>query len=358
MSQKLTLSVVDQSPVREGGTAAEALRESVQLAAEVERLGYERYWVAEHHNIPNFAGTSPEILIGQIASNTSKIRVGSGGVMLTHYSAFKVAENFRMLESLYPGRIDLGLGRAPGSDQLTMASLSYPRQPLDVQHFPRQVCDLLGYLTDTLTSDHPFVEVRAGPGASTAPDVWLLGSRFDSAMLAAHLGLPFAYAQFFGTGTEDGPAIVEGYRKNFKPSMYLSEPKVNVAVHVLCAQTEEEALRICSSRDLARLESVLGRARGIPSVEVALERRFGANEAAFLGQYRRGCVDGDPQQVKEGLEAVAESYQTPDIGVVTICHSFEDRVRSYELVAQACGITNGSQGDGESPDATSEKRSP
>ena len=219
MSSELSLSVVDQSPVRKGGTARDALTETIELARAVERLGYQRFWVAEHHNLANFAGTSPEILIGQIAANTQSIRVGSGGVMLPHYSAFKVAEVFRMLETLFPGRIDLGIGRAPGSDQITAAALSYPRPQLDVRHYPIVVRDMLNFLHDTVDEEHPFASLHAGPGESTAPDVWLLGSRADSASMAAEMGLPFSFAHFFGLATEHGPAIAEMYRQNFKPSV-------------------------------------------------------------------------------------------------------------------------------------------
>ena len=338
MPPQLVLSVVDQSPVRDGGTAGEALRNTIELAVAVEGFGYQRYWLAEHHSIANFAGTSPEILIGQIAARTKTLRVGSGGVMLSHYSAFKVAENFRMLESLYPGRIDLGIGRAPGSDQGTALALSYPKHPAEIHHFPRQVTDLLGHLAGNLEPDHMFAGVQAGPGESTVPDVWLLGSRYESAFMAAQLGLPFAYAHFFGLGVEEGPAIVEGYRKNFQASEHLAEPKINVGVQVLCAETEEEALRLASSRNLARLKSVTGRARGIPTVEEALAYSYPPNEWAYTQQYRRLCVDGDPQQVKERLESLAEIYQTPDLSIVTICYGLEDRIRSYQLVAEACGI--------------------
>lgn len=339
MSQKLVLSVVDQSPMREGGNAGEALRETIELAAITESWGYQRYWVAEHHNLPNFAGTSPEILVGQIAARTRTIRVGSGGVMLSHYSALKVAENFRVLDTLYPGRIDLGIGRAPGSDQLTAAALSYPSYPKSIEHFPEQVRDLIGYLSDEMGEQHPFAEVQAAPSHSdTIPQVWLLGSRYESAFMAAQMGLPFAYAHFFGLGAQDGPAIVEGYRKNFQPSEYLSEPLVNVGVQVLCAETEEEARRIAASRNLGRLKSVTGRAKGIPTVEEALNYPYRSDELAFVQQYSRNCVDGDPLQVKERLEALSESYQTPDLSIVTICYSFDDRVCSYQLVAQACGI--------------------
>ena len=325
-------------PCVKAAPRGEALRETIELAVAAEALGYQRYWLAEHHSLSNFAGTSPDILIGQVAARTRTIRVGSGGVMLSHYSAFKVAENFRVLEALYPGRIDLGIGRAPGSDQITAAALAYPKLPHDIVHFPQQVSDLVGYLSDSLDSDHPFSGVGAGPGSSTMPDVWLLGSRFESALLAAQLGLPFAYAHFFGIGVEDGPAIADAYRKKFLPGPYLSEPKVNVGVHVLCAETEEEATRLAASRDLARLQSVLGQANGIPPVEEALSHHYQRNEAAFVQQYRRTCIDGDPQQVKERLEAIAEAYQTADLSIVTICHGFADRVRSYELVAEACGI--------------------
>jgi luciferase family oxidoreductase group 1 len=325
--------------VREGGTASEALWETVELAVAAERLGYARYWLAEHHGTPNFAGTSPEILTGQVAARTSTIRVGSGGVMLSHYSALKVAEGFRLLESMYPGRIDLGLGRAPGSDQVTALALAYPGRPRDVGHYPQQVSDLLAYLSGGLAEGHPFASVRAGPGESGMPQVWLLGSRFDSAFLAAEMGLPYAYAHFFGLGVQDGPTIVDAYRKNFKPSRYLSEPKVNVGVHVLCADTEEEAMRLSASRNLGRLKSVLGTAAGIPPVEAALAYRYRPDEEAFVEQYRRVCVDGGPQQVKEGLVEIAERYQTGDLSVVTICYGFAERVRSYELVAKACGIS-------------------
>ena len=372
--------------MREGSDAGTALRETIRLAAAAERLGYRRYWVAEHHNLPNFAGTAPEVLIGQIAAHTSRIRVGSGGVMLPHYSAFKVAETFRMLHALYPDRIDLGIGRAPGSDQLTAAALAYPSMPKDIRHFPQQVRDVINYMHDAQPDDHPFRAVAAAPDAasrdtdtgsssgvgsspdsdtassagvgsspdsdiassagagagtdapSAAPQVWLLGSRYESAFMAAQMGLPFAYAHFFGLSADDGPRIVESYRQNFAPSEYLSEPLVNIGVQVLCADTEDDARRIAASRNLGRLRSVTGRARGIPSPETAAAYKYLANEWQFIQQYQRNCVDGAPEQVKAGLEKVAAAYNTPDLSIVTICYHYADRQRSYELVAQACGL--------------------
>ena len=338
MATKLFLSVVDQSPVRAGGTATDALWETVELAVATEAMGYQRYWLAEHHSLSNYAGTSPEVLAGLVASRTKSIRVGSGGVMLSHYSAFKVAENFRMLSALHPGRIDLGVGRAPGSDQLTAAALSYPSRPHDISHYPQQILDLLGHLSARLHPDHVFAGIKAGPGCPEMPQVWLLGSRYESAYMAAQFGLPFAYAHFFGIGVEEGPAIVEMYRKNFSPSEFLSEPLVNVGVQVLCAETEGEALRLASSRNLARLQADIGQAKGIPTPEEALAYTYRANEWHYIQQYVRLCMDGDPQQVKEKMLAIAEAYQTPDLSVVTTCYGFQERVRSYELVAEVCGI--------------------
>ena len=345
VTTKLKLSVVDQSPVRQGGTARDAVLETVELAKAVERMGYSRYWVAEHHNVANFAGTSPEVIIGQIAANTSTIRVGSGGVMLSHYSSFKVAETFRLLETFFPGRIDLGLGRAPGSDQLTAAVLSHPRQRIDVRYYPDQVRDLVGFLNDDVDPEHPFASVRAGPGEFTVPDVWLLGSRADSASMAAEMGLPFSFAHFFGLAVEQGPLIAEMYREQFKPSKYLAEPRVNVALQVLCAETEEEAQRLASSRNVARVKSVQGMREPVPPVEEALAYKFRPDELAYINQLREHYIDGDPRQVKEQIEAVAESYKTDDVGVVTICYAFKDRVRSYELIAEAFGL------DGQAPQA-------
>ena len=338
MSQQLELSVVDQSPVRAGESAGQALRDTIALAVEVEKLGFQRYWLAEHHSVPNFAGTSPEILIGQVAAQTKTIRVGSGGIMLSHYSALKVAENFRMLGALYPGRIDLGVGRAPGSDQITAAALSFPGHPKEIRHFPRQVVDLLGFLNNNLEEGHFFSGIRAGPGEPEVPDVWLLGSRYDSAQMAAQLGLPFAYAHFFGIAVEEGPAIVANYRQNYQPSEQFPEPKVNVGVHVVCAETEKEATRLAASRNLSRLFNITGRGKGIPSPEEAASYLYQPDEAAFVKQYQNVCIDGDPEQVKAGLDGIAEIYQTPDLSVVTITHSLADRVHSYELVAEACGL--------------------
>jgi luciferase family oxidoreductase group 1 len=331
---RLRLSVVDQSPVRKGGTAADALRESLALAERADALGYERYWVAEHHNLPGIASTSPEILIGQIAARTRRIRVGSGGVMLTHYSALKVAENFRMLETLFPGRIDLGLGRAPGSDQRTAAALAYPGPMRDVHRYPEQIDDLVAFLADDLPPGHPFHGIHAGPTPGGMPEVWLLGSGIDSALLAAERGLPFSFAHFFGAHAGNGPAIVRAYRQRFVPSGGCPEPRVHVAVMALCAESEAEAQVHAASLRLSRLNLARGVHAGIASPEEALAYPYSPAELDYLARTTTPAVVGDPQQVLVRLQEIAKDYETAELGIVTLCFHFAARLRSYELLAE------------------------
>jgi luciferase family oxidoreductase group 1 len=334
MPRHPSLSVVEQSPLRKGGTGADALRESIELAIACERFGYSRFWVAEHHNIAGIASTSPEILIGQIASVTRAIRVGSGGVMLPHYSAFKVAENFRMLETLFPGRIDLGLGRAPGGDQRTLMALAHPGRPNDVRAYPDQVDDLIGFLSDALPPGHPFAGMRIGAPCEGVPEVWLLGSGVDSAMLAANRGLPFSFAHFFGSSNQ-GPAIAEYYRSHFQPSPACPEPRVHVAVQVLCADTTEEALWHASSMKLGRIQMARNQGgSGIVSPEEAARHVFTPEEEAFLAHSGMRATIGDPASVAAELEEIAEGYGADELGIVTICYDWKARLHSFELVAQ------------------------
>ena len=336
---EITLSVVDQSPMRKGGKPAEALNETVALARKAESFGYSRYWVAEHHNSTSFAGASPEVLIGQIAAHTARIRVGSGGVMLSHYSALKVAEQFRILDAFYPGRIDLGIGRAPGSDRFTAAALSHPRPPVDVaREFPQMVGDLLGFVNGDMPEGHPLSEIKAQPGGppDTAPEVWLLGSSDYSAQLAAHMGLPFSFADFFGNTGEYGPRMAELYRQMFQPSERLAEPKVNVGLQVICAPTEEEARFVGASRSLNKVVSALGLTTGgLLPPEEALNWPLDPHAREYMERSTRSYIEGDPDQVREGILAAAERYQTGDVGIVSNCYHFKHRARSYELVAGA-----------------------
>ncbi len=337
--QPLVLGVVDQSPVRKGGSGGDALRETLALAERAESLGYARYWVAEHHGMPSIASTSPEILVGQIAARTRAIRVGSGGVMLSHYSALKVAENFRMLESLFPGRIDLGLGRAPGGDQRAAAALAYPGQIRDVRFYPEQVDDLVAFLADDLDASHPFFGVHAGPSSGGMPELWLLGSGIDSAHLAAERGLAFSYAHFFGAAPGHGPAISESYRRRFRPQHFLAAPRVHVAVFAVCAETQAEAQRLAASLRLSRVQLARGTTSGIPSPEEALAVQLTPEEEAFVARSQMPAVVGAPDQVRAELEAAAQAYGAQELGIVTITYDFAARVRSYELIAREFGLS-------------------
>jgi len=335
-----TLGALDQSPLREGGTAADALGESVHLAQALEGFGYRHYWVSEHHNTPGFAGTAPEILIGQIAARTTSIRVGSAGVMLSHYSALKVAETFRVLAAFHPGRIDLGVGRAPGGDPLTTRALAYPKSPNNVANdYPQQVIDLVAYLRGSLEPGHPFAPIRAQPGppAADMPEVWLLGSSDYSARLAAALGLPYSFADFFGDRAAMGPEVTRLYREAFQPSELLAAPRVNVAIQVFCADSAGDAKRVASSYRLMRLRRRQGRLGALqpPSVDLP---GLDADEREWMERDTAGLIVGDPARVRSELDAVAERYGTHELSIVTNCYAFEDRLRSCRLVAQAAGI--------------------
>jgi luciferase family oxidoreductase group 1 len=330
----LRLGVLDQSPVRSGGTAADAIHETLDLAEACDRLGYSRYWLAEHHSTPGLAGSSPEVLIGQVATRTSRIRVGSGGVMLQHYSPLKVAESFRVLETLFPGRIDLGIGRAPGSDQLTARALRDDGSP---EYFPQQVADVVGFLHGALPEGHPYAPVLAMPTGPTAPEVWLLGSSDQSAAIAAHFGVGFSFAHFINE--EGGAAVTRAYRRSFRPSAWLSEPRASAAVFVVCADTDAEAQRLAKSRELFIVRLYTGRPGRYPSIEEAETYPYTERELAILQHAKRRTVAGTPEQVRERLEALAAEYQADELIIVTITHDPKARRRSYELLARAFGLT-------------------
>jgi luciferase family oxidoreductase group 1 len=330
----LRLGVLDQSPVRSGGTAADAIHETLDLAEACDRLGYSRYWLAEHHSTPGLAGSSPEVLIGQVAARTSRIRVGSGGVMLQHYSPLKVAESFRMLETLFPGRIDLGIGRAPGSDQLTARALREDGSP---EYFPQQVADVVGYLHGALPEGHPYAPVLAMPTGPTAPEVWLLGSSDQSAAIAAHFGVGFSFAHFINE--EGGAAVTRAYRRSFRPSAWLSEPRASAAVFVVCADTDAEAQRLAKSRELFIVRLYTGRPGRYPSIEEAETYPYTERELAILRHAKRRTVAGTPEQVRERLKALAAEYEADELVIVSITHDPKARRRSYELLARAFGLT-------------------
>ncbi len=321
------LSVLDQSPIPEGSTGADALRNSIDLARHVEGLGYTRYWVAEHHGTPMLASAAPEILIAAIAAATERIVVGSGGVMLPHYSPLKVAEQFSMLAGLHPGRIDLGLGRAPGTDPPTMYALQRDRRQGAPDDFPEQLAELLAYLEDDFPEGHMFARLAALPGGPDRPEVWLLGSSPQSAIWAAELGLPYAFADFINPA---GAELAQLYRDRFQPSRRRAEPYVAVASSLICAETDAEAERISSSARMAFSLLRRGQLIPVPRVETALRYLEGHEPASG-----RRWIVGGPETVREGVERVVEEYGADEVMAVTITYDHAARRRSYELLADA-----------------------
>jgi luciferase family oxidoreductase group 1 len=323
------LSVLDQSPIPEGSTPAEALHATLDLAELVDGLGYHRYWVAEHHATPALACAAPEILIGAIAPRTQRIRVGSGGVMLPHYSPLKVAETFSTLSGLHPERIDLGVGRAPGTDPMTTLALQRDRRHAAPDDFIEQLVELLGLLENRLPPNHPFAR-HAGtlPGLPERPEPWLLGSSPQSALWAAELGLPYSFADFINP---QGAAIAADYRARFVDSERLGAPRVSVGVIGICAETDEEAERLASSSRMMLSLLRQGRLIEIPPVEKALRYL----ETRTPGGSDRRAVIGSPETVRAGLEAVAAEYGADELLVLTITHDHAARRRSYELIAEA-----------------------
>lgn len=331
----LTLSVLDQSPVRKGATARQAVHETIELARAADRLGYHRYWIAEHHNSGGLASAAPEILIGEVASRTKHLRVGSGGVMLTHYSSLKVAETFRMLEALHPGRIDLGVGRAPGSDTKTARALASGAGP-GLDHYGEQLMDVYGYLANDLPPDHPYAGIRAMPDGDTMPELWVLGSSAAGAQYAAEFGWSHCFAHFINA--DGGDRAMALYRERFKPSPFLAEPHGAIAVSVTVAETEAEAEYLSWSRWGWRIMAQKGDRGGIPTPEEALAFAYTPEERDYLLYVKSRSIFGDPEQVRGRLVQLASEYGVEEVVAVTITHDFAARVRSYELLAGAFGL--------------------
>ena len=327
------LSVLDQSPIRTGATPADAVAETLALAELADRLGYHRYWLAEHHSSNSLAGAAPEILVAQVASRTKGLRVGTGGVMLSHYSPLKVAESFRMLETLFPERIDLGIGRAPGSDQLTDQALQVGPGAVGPQHFPMQVRDLIAFLDGSMPDDHPFAQIRAMPSGPTVPPVWLLGSSDQSASLAAYCGCPFSFAQFIAGNA--GTAAMAVYRDEYRPSERWPEPVASIGVFVLCADTDEEAERLIKCRDLASVRQRTGRSGPVPTIEEAEAYVYSPQEEQLRQYNRQRFIWGTPDKVRPALEELGLQFGVEEFVVLTICPDFGSRCRSYELLAEA-----------------------
>jgi luciferase family oxidoreductase group 1 len=322
----LRWNILDQSPIPDGGNAGDALRNTLDLAKRAEQLGYHRYWLAEHHATPGLACASPEIMIGPLAAATTRIRIGSGGIMLPHYSPLKVAENFSMLAALWRtpegcGRIDLGIGRAPGTSAAIALRLQRDRRLPAPDDFPDQLAELLGYFS-----------ARPSGLRFTSPEPWLLGSSPQSGIWAAQLGLPYCFADFINP---QGASIASLYRERFTPSPWQSEPRTAVAIWAICAPTDDEALRLSASFRMMMLQLYRGRLIPVPRVEEAL--RFLEAEGVPMEELPAGrrIITGSPGKVRRALEAVAAEYRAQEVFVVNIMYDHELRRRSYELIAPA-----------------------
>ncbi|MBD2716209.1 LLM class flavin-dependent oxidoreductase [Microvirga sp. STR05] len=340
LDNNLHLSVLDQSPVPLGRTPREALQHTVELARLTDRLGFTRFWVSEHHNTNTLAGSAPEVLLARLGAETQRIRLGSGGVMLPHYSALKVAENFRLLETLYPGRIDLGIGRAPGTDRITAHALN-PHNTFSDQDFADQLMDLRAYLRDEVVADTIHAKVKAAPFTDTTPEMWLLSSSGQSGLFAAHVGAAFSFAHFINPN--GGPKMMQLYRERFQPSPELGAPQGNVAVFVVCADTAGHAQALADNLALQMLKLETGNYSPIDAVEKANVSALSADLQHRLAYHHQRIVSGTPDKVKAELTALAASYDVNEVVAVTITHDFDDRLRSYELLADAFQLQHTAQ---------------
>ena len=324
----MRLSILDQSPIISGHDARRAIAETLALARRADELGYYRYWLAEHHAIAALADPCPEVLVARLGTETRRLRVGTGGVLLPYYSALRVAETFRMLEALYPGRIDLGIGRAPGGDARTAQAIAGGGFP-DASQFPQQVWQLACHLDGTLPGDHPYKPVRVQPEVSTAPELWLLGSSDYSGALAAQLGLAFSFAHFINP--RGGDEVTRAYRRNFRAGRE-SAPRAMVCTFLICAATDEEAERLAAPIDLRRLHMALNIDTPIPTDAEAAGHRFTTEQQRYVMSQRARAIIGSPATCRAALEEMASRYEADEVMVLTITGSYATRMRSYELL--------------------------
>lgn len=327
--QKLQLSILDQSIVRKGGTAKEALEETIATVKLAERLGFSRFWVSEHHNSTMIAGSAPEVLMVKLADVTERIRIGSGGVMLPNHSAYKVAENFRLLEALFPGRIDLGMGRAPGGDRVS-ASLLNPSNTFSEESYLQQLRHLQAFFTDEAgTSYGPLM---AAPQITTIPQQWILSSSGGSAAIAAQFGLGLVIARFINGFA--GPDVAEAYRSQFQPSDSFPEPHAMLAITVLCADTEEKAAQMRKLSDYTLLQFEKGNFKELASYDDIKDYEFSPSELQRIHHNRGRLISGTPQQVKQQLTQLANEFEVDEIICSCMTAVQADRMRSFELLAE------------------------
>ena len=332
----LSISALDLVPLGQGGTSVAALRNAAELARAVDRLGYTRLWYAEHHNMPGIATTTPEILIAYVGSMTTRIRLGAGGVMLPNHSPLKVAESYKLLEAIYPGRIDLGIGRAPGTDGLTAIALRRSREALVADDFLNQLGELLAWGKGSFPADHPFRAILAMPDDRPLPPLYILGSSDYGARLAAQMGVGFAFAGHFSQDPPDPP--MHAYRTGFSTNGVLDKPHAILALSVYCADTEQAAERLASSVLLSFVQLRTGRPGRMPSPEEALAHVFTPDEQPIVASYRRLQIVGTPDQVRARIEEIATRTRADEVMIATHAYDPAARVRSYELVARAFGL--------------------
>lgn len=340
----MRLSVLDQSGTTAGRSPDVAIRETLALAVACEKLGYERYWVSEHHNNEAIAGSAPEVLLGALAAVTATMRIGSAGVMLPHYAPLKVAEQFRVLEALAPGRVDLGLGRGPGADRQTSYALKPGAMdnPLAMaggaDSFVGDVADVVAWASgDTLPEGHPFAGIRAQPAGPTAPQPWLLGSTPFTAGLAAHMGLPYCFAHFFHDG-EGCADVLRAYRDNFKPGARCASPLVSLCVWAVAAPSAAEAEDLFMSYALWRLDRDRLRHTPFPGAAEIAASRLSMKDSERIAQLREATIFGTPETVVRRLEHLSKTFAAEEIVVVTMTHDPAARLRSYELIAAEAGL--------------------
>ena len=336
------ISVLDQSPIHDDKGEASGLHDTIELAKLCDRIGYHRYWCAEHHATPGYASPSPEIMTAHVACSTNTIRVGSGGVMLTHYSPFKVAETFRVLEALHPQRIDLGIGRAPGGSPLAHAALASPRQQIPHEYYPQQSAELVAYLHETLAEDHPFVTAKVEPINAGVPEIWMLGSSGGSSELAGQLGTNFALALFIGTH-ERTSAIIETYKRAYQPINDNSEAKALIAVAAITADSKEEAEFIAASHVYWKVQAFrLGERTPLYSPEKALDlkKKLSPSNQAYFDETMSTYLLGTADNCLQEMEALASDFGVEEVMIVNVTHSFETRKRTYqELATSFMGVS-------------------
>ncbi|MCC8425409.1 LLM class flavin-dependent oxidoreductase [Mucilaginibacter sp. UR6-11] len=329
-TNKIKLSVLDQSPIRMGVTAEQAVQETIALAKYTDQLGFTRFWVSEHHNTGSLAGSTPEVLIAYLASQTTNIRVGSGGIMMPNHSTLKVAENFRMLEALAPGRVDLGMGRAPGTDRIT-ASILNPSNHFAEQDFVEQLADLRHYFHDTADPGTIRQKIRAIPQVQTVPAMWLLSSSGQSGLFAAHFGMGFSFAHFINP--VGGPQAVQAYKDRFQPSQDLQQPEANMAIFVFCSEDEEKVMQHKAVMDHRFIQFEKGLGLSPFGYAEIKDTEYTLQEQDRMRYNRQRVVAGTPAMVKARLTQLAESYGVNEIIAVTIAEDFDDRLKSYKLLA-------------------------